>query len=142
MLTNVHYSKTFPKYVCVIQWCLRGINKTSDTSTILHCNDITHAHAHTHTHAHTHIYIYRERGGGRESERERIRGRLYIYIYIYIFVFSYPSNCDCSASTNRFCTGNSQIAWFMGPTWGPPGSCRPQVGPMLLHELCYQRYLY
>ena len=25
----------------------------------------------------------------------------------------------------------SQIAQFMGPTWGPPGSCRPQVGPML-----------
>ena len=20
---------------------------------------------------------------------------------------------------------------FMGPTWGPPGSCRPQMGPML-----------
>ena len=26
---------------------------------------------------------------------------------------------------------NSQIAKFMGPTWGPPGSCRPQVGPKL-----------
>ena len=26
---------------------------------------------------------------------------------------------------------NSQIAKFMGPTWGPPGSCRPQMGPML-----------
>ena len=25
----------------------------------------------------------------------------------------------------------SQITRFMGPTWGPPGSCRPQVGPML-----------
>ena len=25
----------------------------------------------------------------------------------------------------------SQIAKFMGPTWGPPGSCRPQIGPML-----------
>ena len=25
----------------------------------------------------------------------------------------------------------SQIAKFMGPTWGPPGSCRPQMGPML-----------
>ena len=25
----------------------------------------------------------------------------------------------------------SQVARFMGPTWGPPGSCRPQVGPML-----------
>ena len=26
---------------------------------------------------------------------------------------------------------SSQIAKFMGPTWGPPGSCRPQVGPIL-----------
>ena len=25
----------------------------------------------------------------------------------------------------------SQIAKFMGPTWGPTGSCRPQMGPML-----------
>ena len=25
----------------------------------------------------------------------------------------------------------TQIASLMGPTWGPPGSCRPQVGPML-----------
>ena len=24
-----------------------------------------------------------------------------------------------------------QIAKFKGPTWGPPGSCRPQMGPML-----------
>ena len=24
------------------------------------------------------------------------------------------------------------IARFMGPTWGPPGSCRPQVDPMLV----------
>ena len=26
---------------------------------------------------------------------------------------------------------SSQIAKFMGPSWGPPGSCRPQMGPML-----------
>ena len=25
----------------------------------------------------------------------------------------------------------SQIAKFMGPTWGPPGACRPQMAPML-----------
>ena len=25
---------------------------------------------------------------------------------------------------------NTQIAKFMGSTWGPPGSCRPQIGPM------------
>ena len=24
-----------------------------------------------------------------------------------------------------------QIAKFMGPTWGPPWSCRPQIGPVL-----------
>ena len=27
---------------------------------------------------------------------------------------------------------HSQIAKFMGQTWGPPGSCRPQMGPMLV----------
>ena len=26
---------------------------------------------------------------------------------------------------------STQITKFMGPTWGPPGSCRPQMGPML-----------
>ena len=26
----------------------------------------------------------------------------------------------------------TQIAKFMGPTWGPRGSCRPQMGPMLV----------
>ena len=25
----------------------------------------------------------------------------------------------------------TQIAKFTGPTWGPPGSCRPQMAPML-----------
>ena len=29
------------------------------------------------------------------------------------------------------CRISSQIAKFMGPTWGPPGSCCPQVGSML-----------
>ena len=36
-----------------------------------------------------------------------------------IFTFS-----KCSRET-------PQIAKFIGPTWGPPGSSRPQVGPML-----------
>ena len=27
---------------------------------------------------------------------------------------------------------SSQITKFMGPTWGPPGSCRPQMVPMLV----------
>ena len=34
-------------------------------------------------------------------------------------------------SSTRSVTQWSQIAKFMGPTWGPPGSCRPQMGPML-----------
>ena len=28
-------------------------------------------------------------------------------------------------------TGTTQIAWFMGPTWGPSGADRTQVGPIL-----------
>ena len=28
----------------------------------------------------------------------------------------------------------TQIAKFMGPTWGPSGSCRPQMGPCWPHE--------
>ena len=37
--------------------------------------------------------------------------------------------------TDRWMEGpmerQTQIAEFMGPTWGPPGSCRLQMGPML-----------
>ena len=33
---------------------------------------------------------------------------------------------------------SGQVAIFMGPTWGPPGSCRPQIGPCWPHEPCYQ----
>ena len=33
--------------------------------------------------------------------------------------------------------GRALIARFMGPTWGPSGADRTQVGPMLAHELCY-----
>ena len=31
----------------------------------------------------------------------------------------------------------SMLARFMGPTWGPSGTDRTQMGTMLLHELCY-----
>ena len=37
--------------------------------------------------------------------------------------------------TQCHCT---QIAKFMGRTWGPPGSCRSQMGPCWPHEPCYQ----
>ena len=32
----------------------------------------------------------------------------------------------------RHCWQTGQIARFMGPTWGPPGPCGPQMGPMLV----------
>ena len=44
---------------------------------------------------------------------------------------------NTSISTQYSVHGNSwqmadpQITKFMGPTWGPPGSCRPQMGLML-----------
>ena len=39
----------------------------------------------------------------------------------------YVSPCTAVFNTTIL----TQIAKFMGPTWGPPGSCRPQMGPML-----------
>ena len=36
----------------------------------------------------------------------------------------------------------SQIAKFMGPICGPPGSCRPQMAPCRPHEPCYQELFY
>ena len=36
----------------------------------------------------------------------------------------------------------TQIARFMGPTWDPPGSCRPQVGPMLAPQTLAIRVLH
>ena len=37
---------------------------------------------------------------------------------------------QCISASNPQQTVQTQIARFMGPTWGPPGSCRPQADPM------------
>ena len=44
-----------------------------------------------------------------------------------------PSS-PCHQNINR----HTQMAKFMGPTWSPPGTCRPQMGPCWPHEPCYQ----
>ena len=36
-----------------------------------------------------------------------------------------------NGSTIHVIKDTTPITRFMGPTWGPPGSCRPQMGPML-----------
>ena len=41
---------------------------------------------------------------------------------------SYTGNQYCLVSLKIWMT--SQTVKFMGPTWGPPGSCRPQMSPM------------
>ena len=42
-------------------------------------------------------------------------------------VYAKTSTWQNSISENR----HTQIAKFLGPSWGPPGSCRPQMGSML-----------
>ena len=37
----------------------------------------------------------------------------------------------CNYCVATLCWYHTQIAKFMGPTWGPSESCRPQMGPML-----------
>ena len=56
-----------------------------------------------------HCYFDRDRGGD-------IQGRLGQYR-------------DCLCRDTQW--ARAQTAKFMGPTWGPPGFCRSQMGPML-----------
>ena len=42
------------------------------------------------------------------------------------------------ASCKSWIHEHFQIAKFLGPTRGPPGSCRPQIGPCCPHEPCDQ----
>ena len=49
----------------------------------------------------------------------RLLNHIYIYNRYVAYKFKFVHVCP------------DRIAKFMGPTWGPPGSCRPQMGPML-----------
>ena len=68
-----------------------------------------------------------------------ITGDIWLSI-IYVFIkFKYTfttiiMNYKHYSSVRRFALliyESTQIARFMGQTWGPPGSCWPQMGPML-----------
>ena len=75
--------------------------------------------------------------------RQIVLGKiLHIYIYIYmneyidIYTISLSNPCWLTRiweiiHTQHRNTTRAQTAKFMGPTWGPLGSCRPQMGPML-----------
>ena len=54
------------------------------------------------------------------------------------------SQCQCVSTLllEGMTTLESLIARFMGPTWGPSGADRTQVGPCWPHELCYLGYLF
>ena len=54
-------------------------------------------------------------------------GHLYSYQKSHIYV-SFRNQCLYHKEYTHVST---QIARFMGPTWDPPGCCRPQMSPML-----------
>ena len=49
-------------------------------------------------------------------------------LYYRAKIYSKYAALSLSLSLNK----TSQIEKFMRPTWGPPGSCRPHMGPMLV----------
>ena len=58
--------------------------------------------------------------------------RIYIFIYICIYIFLLADHTYTHKKASLCCVHTcTQIAKFMGRTWGPPGSCRPQMGPIL-----------
>ena len=57
-------------------------------------------------------------------------------IYVYAITYDSETQWKCLAIANGLSPLTwwwlpSQIAKFIEPTWGPPGSCRPQMGSML-----------
>ena len=58
-------------------------------------------------------------------------------------IFEFIITDEIPTSNLHIFTGPSTlIARFMGPTWGPSGANRTQLGPIWPHELCYLgRYL-
>ena len=43
----------------------------------------------------------------------------------------FGSECHLPSTIFKRCINLTQIAKFIGPTWGPTGSCRPQMSTML-----------
>ena len=63
--------------------------------------------------------------------------KFYHQSYWYCWLILLPRCCRGTAVVE--CAQlNTQIAKFMGPTWGPPGACRPRWAPCWPHEPCYQ----
>ena len=60
-------------------------------------------------------------------KRQPKRSQLHWYEQHKLWMVTKTATLILSKSVNN----KTQIAMFMGPTWGPPGSCRPQMGPML-----------
>ena len=59
--------------------------------------------------------------------------KVWSLLYPYIFQDLYRISCiliDIRLNEYFAYPVRPQIAKFMGPIWGPPGSCRPQMGPM------------
>ena len=54
----------------------------------------------------------------------------YISLF-YVSIIAQPYPIPNASSLSKGVQEISQIAKFMGPTWGQPGFCRPQMGPML-----------
>ena len=59
-------------------------------------------------------------------------------IYASVNLVIVGSGNNLSPVRRQAITIATQIATFMGPTWGPPGSCGPQMGPYCPPEPCYQ----
>ena len=56
------------------------------------------------------------------------------------FYLSFAERCSQGSKRQQVSiySENPQIARLMGPTWDPPGSCRPPMAPCWPHEPCYQ----
>ena len=76
-----------------------------------------------------------ESTGGFHSQRVSDAEKNFPYDYVIIKFsavnFAHIHHACFLWNRSCYCSKTTQIGKFMGPTWGPPGSCWPQLGPML-----------
>ena len=77
-----------------------------------------------------------------ESSLKIIFTKCYIpLIFHHLGIFRLTVWLSCCRKPDRWEYISTQIARFLGPTWGPPGSCRPQMGPcwpLAIRELPFE----
>ena len=138
---HIFYETNFQKYFPFTHICCHISYRLSDTKIIM----TSQRHYARNPQNHAYIFIVHGLAHPASELWLIIPNLLSIKTKIIHGVIRFKNDVPCLVRSEAL-RGNCQITRFMGPTWGPPGSCRLQMGPMLapwalLYGLGYVRLI-